>query len=171
MFKIARQQLMLTLIFIFIFMTASCTVKLSPDYDKDLSTSLSSINTEMMVFFASIDEGTHSTNFGDRKQTYSKIKGKLEALVIDLKSRPTPSINNMEAINAILKANNIPILPNDMNSPPSVESILSVSKTIKQMESTDKSQGLTSFEIQAFKNQINIYISQAITYENFLKNK
>ena len=37
------------------------------------------------------------------------------------------------------------------------------------MRDTDRKQGLTAFEVGAFKGQATIYFDQAITYENFLQ--
>jgi hypothetical protein len=37
------------------------------------------------------------------------------------------------------------------------------------MRDVDKKQGVTAFEVAAFKGQVVIYLDQALTYENFLE--
>jgi hypothetical protein len=44
-----------------------------------------------------------------------------------------------------------------------------ISKTMTKMRDTDKKQGVTEFEVRAFKGQVVIYLDQAITYETFLE--
>ena len=40
---------------------------------------------------------------------------------------------------------------------------------VAKMEAADSSKGLHGNEIEAFENQTNVYLSQAIAYESFLK--
>jgi hypothetical protein len=44
-----------------------------------------------------------------------------------------------------------------------------ISETLVKMRDTDKNQGVTATEVQVFKNQVAIYLDQALTYESFLE--
>ncbi|MCP4351418.1 MAG: hypothetical protein GY795_38620 [Desulfobacterales bacterium] len=58
--------------------------------------------------------------------------------------------------------------PSDSETP-SATAMGKISATLVKMMNTDKKQGVTATEVQAFKNQVTIYLDQALTYESFLE--
>ena len=58
--------------------------------------------------------------------------------------------------------------PNFSNYP-SARSVADLVQTIQHMQISDQTTGLPPNLLSAYENQANIYLTQAITYENFLK--
>ncbi len=52
---------------------------------------------------------------------------------------------------------------------PSARSIHDLSDAITHMRDADKADGLHGGELNAFKNSTRVFLTQAITYETFLK--
>ena len=59
-------------------------------------------------------------------------------------------------------------IPDDSEIP-SATALAEISKTIVKMRDTDQKQGVTGLEVQAFKNQVSVFLDQALTYESFLE--
>ena len=159
----ARTALMTVLLF---FVTA-CVTTLAPNYDKAIVDGLVSVNERMMEHFAASSSGVSASTYHKREKDYNSIIGTLDALAIQAKVRPIPRNNITEKVNENLRTRGIEI-PED-EGVPSATALEKISETITKMRDTDKKQGVTSFEVRAFKGQTVIYLDQALTYESFLE--
>ncbi|MCP4344284.1 MAG: hypothetical protein GY795_02010 [Desulfobacterales bacterium] len=72
-----------------IFLTG-CIATLAPQYDKAVMDGLTISNAEVMGFFASVSGGTKKDSFDQRKEKYTNIVGRFDALEIQAKARPIP---------------------------------------------------------------------------------
>lgn len=146
---------------------SACSVTLAPNYDKAIVDGLSAANVKVMEMFAATSSGTDESTFGTREAAYNELIGGLDALVIQISARPMPDGKVLEKVNEALAARKLDAL-NDGRAP-SAYPVEKISATLVKMRDTDKKQGVTSFEVAAFKGQVSIYLDQAITYENFLE--
>lgn len=148
---------------------AACQVQLAPPYDKAVVDSLGKASADSMTLLASASGGTSASTFGSRENQYSQLIGKLEALALAAGARPMPKNKVTDAINRLLEKREVQPLEDDEATPPSAHAIRKVAETFAKMRDTDRKQGVTAFEVAAFKGQVQIYLDQAITYENFLQ--
>lgn len=144
-----------------------CATQLAPLYDKALVDGITATNKDAMTLFASVSTGTAKDSFQGRADTYNKIIGSLDALEIQAKARPVPKTRTVDAVNKWLEKRGLPAVTDD--DVPSATALNKISETLKKMRDTDRKQGITATEVQAFKNQTSIYMDQAITYESFLE--
>jgi hypothetical protein len=145
---------------------AACTTQLAPPYDKAIADGLVSVNQQAMTLFASVSSGTAKDSYAQRDATYNSLIGSLDALALQAKSRPVPKTSVNEKLKSLLGKRGIQ-LP-DTGDAPSATALEQISITLAKMRDTDKKQGVTAFEVAAFKGQVVIYLDQALTYENFL---
>lgn len=145
----------------------ACSTTLAPHYDQAIVDGLNSTSTGVMQLFASVSGGTTKDTFAQRENTYNSLIGSLDALAIQASSRPIPKNDVTRKVNEYLQRHGIQIL-NDGEAP-SATAMTAISKTLAKMRDTDRKQGLTAFEVSAFKGQVVIYLDQATTYENFLQ--
>ena len=143
-----------------------CATTLAPNYDKAIVDGLVSVNQKMMVHFASTSSGTSNSDYGKREKTYNSIIGSIDALAIQTKARPIPKNKITEKVNEYLRSRGVDVLEGE--DAPSATALEKISETITKMRDTDKKQGVTAFEVKAFKGQAVIYLDQAMTYESFL---
>lgn len=148
---------------------AACQVQLAPAYDKALAEGLSQTSADSMTLLASAAGGTSAGTYASRRDEYSQLIGRLEALALAAGARPMPKNKVGDAINRLLEKRGSPALEDDDATPPSAHAIRKVAETFAKMRDTDRKQGVTAFEVEAFKGQVRIYLDQAITYENFLE--
>ena len=153
--------------FAVLLLASACVTQLAPDYDRALVERLNSTNVGLMEFFASTSSGTRVTSFGERKPTYDSLIGRLNALVIQARSRPIPENSVTEKVNAALEKRGVQIV--DDGDTPTATALEKISETMVKMRDTDLKQGVTPFEVAAFKGQVSIYMDQAMTYENYLE--
>ena len=149
---------------------AACTTRLAPAYDQTIVDGLASVNQDTQTLFASIGSEATKESFPSRKDSYDHIVGSLNALVIQAKARPSPDVS-LTDVNAALAHAGIPAIADDPKfaNVPSARSMSDAAETVQEMEAADASKGLHGNEIEAFENQTNVYLSQAIAYESFLK--
>ena len=159
-----QRQLVLTVLF---FMVLGCAATLAPTYDKALFEGLTASNSGVMEFFASVAGGTTKETFEHRQARYANLIGRFDAMEIQARARPVPNTKVTAKINEILTKRGLPI-PDD-NEIPSAVALGKISGTLAKMRDTDKKQGVTATEVQAFRNQVAIYLDQALTYESFLE--
>jgi hypothetical protein len=145
----------------------ACTATLAPGYDKAIVDGLTSTNISVMELFAAISDGTKKDTYSERDAKYNLLIGHFDALELQARSRPEPNDKLIQKANKLLLKRGVP-LP-DSSDVPSAHALNTISKTISKMKVIDKSQGITATEVQAFKNQVSIYMDQALTYESFLK--
>lgn len=148
---------------------SACATQLAPEYDEALLEGLNDASAEVMTLFASASGGTTANTFPAREDRYNNLIGRLDAMVIAAGARPVPQNRVTDTINRLLEARGHQPLENDDATPPSAHAIQRVSETLAKMRDTDKRQGVTALEVQAFRGQAVIYFDQAITYENFLQ--
>lgn len=147
------------------FLLAGCAVKLSPSYDQAVVDGLSQANLETMTLLANVATGTQAASYPQRAAEYTTLIGKLDALAIWSAARPQPALN--DALKERLAKRGITF--DESSGLPSTNAIKKISDTIAMMRKTDQEQGMTAFEVAAFKGQVAIFLQQAITYENFLR--
>lgn len=157
-------------IFIAIALTG-CAAQLAPQYDQAILDGLISMNKNAQTFFASLGTGVSKDTYPKRADTYAKLIGSLNALEIQVKSRPIPPRADLASFNALLSKNGVPAIPNDpkFTNYPSARAINDASKSLQQMQMMDQDTGLRGFQLTSIKNDATIYLTQAITYETFLK--
>lgn len=144
---------------------SQCTTSLAPQFDEMIFQDLSSSSEEVLSFFASIENGTESESFLNRAGNYNQLIGKFEALELKTRARPIPANSVLEKVNKSLEIRSGKAITGDY---PSAYAMGEIAKTLKMMKKTDAEDGLKIITIQAFKNQVLIYLDQALTYENFL---
>lgn len=152
-------------------LVASCAAQLAPTYDPAIVSGLASANQDVQTLFASLGTEVGKDSYGTRGDTYSHIIGELNALEIQAKSRPIPGSDSLIDANKVLSANGVGQLANDpqFTGYPSARAIHDASMAIATMRQADQKAGLRGDELKAFENQASSFLTQAITYENFLK--
>jgi hypothetical protein len=159
-------QLVKSLAAFWILFLAACTTQLAPPYDKAIADGLVNVNQQAMTLLAAVSSGTGSDSYPQRDNTYNTLIGALDALALQAKSRPIPKTSVNEKVKAFLGKRGVS-LP-ETGDAPSAAALEQISITFAKMRDTDKKQGVTAFEVAAFKGQVVIYLDQALTYENFL---
>lgn len=142
-----------------------CTTSLAPQFDELIFSELSNSSEEVLVFFASIEKGTNSTEFGVREEMYNELIGKFEALELKTRARPIPANGVLSRVNKALEIRGSTHISGDY---PSAHAMGKIAETLQMMKYTDEQNGLGDIAVKTFKNQILIYLDQALTYENFL---
>jgi hypothetical protein len=146
---------------------AGCAAQLAPSYDRALVNGLTNATVDIMALFATVSSGTKPESFAQREQKYNQVIGTVDALAIQSGARPVPKGTTSEAVNKVLKERGVqPLADSEI---PSATALKEISKTIAKMRDTDRKQGVTAFEAQAFRNQAVIYLDQALTYESYLE--
>jgi hypothetical protein len=115
---------------------------------------------------ASAVDGTTKETFANRENQYNNVIGSLDALALQTAARPAPTNSLATAINGIGRESG---MTGNSHVIPSSTALKEISKTVSRMRAIDKKQGVTSFEVQAFKGQVLIYMDQALTYEAALE--
>jgi len=149
----------------------SCTTQLAPPYDQAISDGLVSANKDTQALFVSIGTLVTKDTYASRAPAYNHFVSELKAVELQIKSRPMPSSDALAATNKFLAkvgTAGIAVDPN-FSDYPSARSVDDLVGTIQHMQSADQSNGLRGGELSAFENQATIYLTQAITYESFLK--
>jgi hypothetical protein len=150
-------------------LASACTVQLAPAYDQSIATGLVSTNTSMHVLFATVGSGVDKSTYATRASDYNKVIGQLQALEIEAKSRPLPPSDMLTKVNAALNASKIAPLDPGFSDYPSARAMQDAAGTLTHMRDADQKAGLRGNEVEAFENQANVFMTQAMTYENFLK--
>lgn len=73
-----------------VFLTA-CSINLAPAHDPSLVQGLSDANNDAMILFADVSTGVDEATFGERRETYNSIIGRIDALRLQASARPLPS--------------------------------------------------------------------------------
>ncbi len=130
---------------------AACAVRLAPLYDQALVQGITAANADTLELLASASGGTQKTRFDEREPRYYNLIGRLDALAIQAGTRPPPKASAADA------------------AVPSQTALQAIADSLRKMSDTDREQGLTEVEVQAFRGQILIYMDQALTYEAALE--
>lgn len=148
-----------------------CAVSLAPKFDQTIIDNLSSTSTEIFQLVASISDGAKKDDYSTREAQYNHLIGELDALDLQIEARPMPKNKSVDKIiskvNDRLRQKGVGTI--DANeTAPSATAIKHITENITKMKETDKLQGLTKTEVLAFKNNIQLFLDQALTYESFL---
>lgn len=155
-----------------LFFFANCTVSLAPKFDQGIVDNLSASSAQIFQLLAEASTGTMRAEFPLRAEKYNSLIGTAEALMLQVNARPVPDNKTVEKI--ITKANErltkrgISTLTSVGGIAPSATALEQIIANLTKMRDTDQKQGLKALEVQAFKNNIQLYLDQALTYEKFL---
>jgi hypothetical protein len=149
----------------------SCAVSLAPRFDQGIIDNLSTTSTEVFQLLSEVSEGTTNADFNKREEQYNQVIGKLEALALQINARPVPDNKTVDKIiskaNSSLQKKGTTLISADQTAP-SATALKNVTANVVKMKQTDKLQGITAIEALAFKNNIQLFFDQALTYERFL---
>jgi hypothetical protein len=122
-----------------------------------------------MTLLATASGGTKPDTFSTREQKSNSLIGQLDALAILAASRLVPKNKVTKAINQLLEKRGSETIVEYDATPPSTRVIKKIVEPLSKMRDTDRKQGVTATEVQAFRGQSLTYFGQARTYENFLQ--
>lgn len=145
---------------------AGCATQLVPFYDKAIVDGLTAVNVDTMELMAATSGGASKETFAQREGRYNRIIGNFDALALQAAARPEP-VNNIPEVVKKMAAKRGMTEP--MQVVPSAVAFGEIVKTLTKMRDTDRKQGVTAMEVQAFKGQTLIYLDQALTYEAALE--
>ncbi len=154
-----------------VFLFAGCAVSLAPKFDQAIVDNLSSTSTEIFQLVAEVTDGVKKDDYSTREDKYNHVIGELDALALQIEARPMPKNKSIDKIigkvNDRLREKGLAAI--DANeTAPSATAIKHITENIAKMKDTDKLQGLTKTEVLVFKNNIQLFLDQALTYERFL---
>ncbi len=158
-------------VFAFVLGLAGCVTQLAPQYDQAIADGLTSTNLQIQTLFVQIGSSCTKATYPSRVELYNKIVAELNALEIQARARPAPPQDVLKKVDDALEKNGSPGMTVDpkFSSYPSARSIHDASDTMQHMSAEDGKAGLRGAELKAFENQVTVYMTQAITYEAFLK--
>lgn len=148
-----------------------CMAQLAPLYSPTISAELAAANGDIQSLFVAVGTDADVSTFATRKPAYDQIVAELRATELEIRARPTPSPDALAAANKVLQRLRVANLAPDpgFSDFPSARAVGDLADTIQHMESADQAGGLHREAIPAFEKQATIFLTQAITYENFLK--
>jgi hypothetical protein len=152
-------------------MLAGCMAQFAPLYSPAITAELSSANSDIQSLFVAVGTDADVSTFASRKPAYDHIVAELNATALEIKARPTPNPEVLAAANKVLQRLKVAGMAPDpgFSDYPSARAVADLADTIQHMEGADQASGLHREVVPAFKQQATIYLTQAITYENFLK--
>ena len=155
----------------FVLTLTGCVTQLAPQYDQAIADGLTSTNLQIQTLFVQIGSGSTKATYSSRMALYNKIVAELNALEIQARARPAPPQDVLEKVDDALEKNGGAQMEVDpkFSSFPSARAIHDASDTIQHMRAQDEQAGLRAEALLAFKNQVTVYMTQAITYEAFRK--
>jgi len=155
----------------FLVLLCGCTAHLAPDYDQSVYDGLVSANKDIQALFVAIGNSTTNDTYPPRAAAYDHIIAELEAVELLIKARPLPDPAALAETNKVLASLHIGEASADPNFSeyPSARSVALLVGTIQHMQTSDRTTGLQPSLLAPYKNQAMIYLTQAITYESFLK--
>jgi hypothetical protein len=150
----------------------SCTISLAPKFDRGIVDHLSASSSDVFDMIADVSAGTDSASFSKRQEKYNRIIGKMEALELEINTRPMPGNKKIKSLinkaNESFKQRGLSALITAGDTAPSATALAQVINNLVQMKNTDKARGLTPATVQLHKGFIRLYLDQALTYERFL---
>lgn len=144
---------------------SACATQLAPAYEPAVVSGLERNSVATLTLLASLAGGTQAANFSQREAAYAQRIGELDALALQAGARPEPSGPLQAKLKDWLQAKG---MSEPDARPPSVHALQRVSATLAKLRDTDRKQGLSAVEVQAFRGQLLIYLDQALSYEYFL---
>src|SRR5271170_5137967 len=159
---IARASLALLLI-------CGCVAQLALAYDQAVSDGLVSANKDIQALFVAVGTSATKDTYPTRAPAYDHIVAELDAVELQIKTRPIPNTEVLQQANTLLTKSGVAGISNDpkFSNYPSARSVADLVQTIQHMQVSDETSGLPPSLVPAYENQASIYLTQAITYENF----
>ncbi len=159
------------LIFGVFFLFQSCSIQLAPKFDQVIVTNLTVVTEDIFKVLAEVAEGTKTLDYNKREDNYNKVIGKLEALKLQIDSRPQPNNDKIkkliQKVNIVLKNRGEKEINLDQINPSAV-ALKNIVDNLVSLKKDDQMQDVTKTEVTFIKNAIVLYLDQALTYENFL---
>jgi hypothetical protein len=147
---------------------SGCTIRLAPDYDRAIVDGLSTANEEAMTLFASASSGLGARPFSTREASYNSVIGKVEAVRVQVDSRPAPPSLGSQLMLPTGRANS-----DDDNAEtpasPTGQALAGIAATLTYMRDTDRRGKLEKKNVPGFKNSFEIRMARALTYEKALQ--
>lgn len=141
-----------------------CTAALTPSYDAELVSGVNEANEQALILFSKVSGGSSAARFAALSPTYDEIIGKFDALRIRAAARDVPPMGQQIAAR---------LCPDDPDpsacanaSPGSLQTIV---QNFQRMKQEHQQNGLTSLEVQAFKNAYETSIEQVLLVETALQ--
>lgn len=149
-----------------------CTVQLAPDYEEIIVQGLKEYNDALMTHMVSVRGGTEPGLESDERKVYDRLKGQGDSLIMLVKVRPEPhpaflrwlGRSAADDIGDDGAADDVSFL--EVPTGDQIEGILA---QLNEMRRKDRDSGLNPGEYQLYKNAIDIYMRNALTYEMALK--
>lgn len=142
---------------------AGCTAQLAPPYDASIANGVASLNQQAMLLYAQVAGGVPASSFAQRQGTYTQLIGQANALANLARARPDPTTLPKFLESKVKEWTKIQTL-----AAPTGDILTKIGVQFTTMQQADQSGGISSLEAQAFQQQFNIDIQQALTYENAL---
>jgi hypothetical protein len=150
---------------------SACMTQLAAPFDSAIVASLDSSNQDIHRLFAEVGTGVDASTFASRKPLYDQIVGELGATELQITARPTPDPAAIrKAVAALQRAQvaDVAVDPN-FTAYPSARAVRGLKRVMLRMEAADARVGLRGAAVEAYENEANLFLQQAITYENYLK--
>ena len=162
---------LLALWFVLCTALSACAVQLAAPYDSAIVANLDTANQDVHQLFAQVGTIVDASTFPTRKPLYDKIVGELGALDVQIRARPTPNPKAIQKATAALQRVHVASIPVDPNftAYPSARAVGDLARIIQRMEDQDSKHGLRGGATETFRGFADLYLQQAITYENYLK--
>lgn len=164
--KLTKKECFRSAFILFIVILAGCASQLAPKYDAALFEGLADTNVNVMELFASVSNGSVTSDCRERGDHYNSVIGALDALIIQSRARPVPDNSVVDKVNTALISRGLPAV--NIDDVPTAYSLEQAAKQVTKMRQLDCSAGLKPGAISVFKNAVIISMDQAITYESFL---
>ncbi len=142
---------------------AGCTAQLAPAYDPSIANGVASLNQQAMLLYAQVAGGVPASSFAQRQGTYTQLIGQANALANLAQARPDPTTLPKFLESKVKDWTKLQTL-----AAPTADILTKIGVQFTTMQNADQSGGISSLEAQAFQQQFNIDIQQALTYENAL---
>jgi hypothetical protein len=162
--RVAAVRLVLLLV-------CGCSAQLAPAYDQSVYDGLVAANKHMQALFVATGTSATKDTYPTRAAAYDRLIAELLAVELQIKARPIPNTDALDKANEVLTklgVGGVRVDPN-FSDYPSARSVADLTATIQHMQKSDQTTGLPANLLSAYKKQATIYLTQAISYENFLK--
>jgi hypothetical protein len=147
------------LLSLMIVLVAGCHAQLAPAYDSSIVDGLTRANEQTMTLFASVSSGTTvASPFTDREKTYNELIGEFDALRLQAEARPAPQPPTFGASGASTAA-----------KAPTAGILTTIIDGLTQMRKRDESGPMPVDVVAIFKQDYELSIKQAFTYEKALQ--
>ncbi len=166
-----KRILNITSTYFVLVLTCGCTTQLAPAYDQSVYDGLVSANKDIQALFVAAGGSATKDTYSTRGPAYDHIISELKAVELQIKARPLPNSEALEETNKVLSklhVGGVTVDPN-FSDYPSARSVDDLVNTVQHMQTSDQTMGLRPNLLSSYKNQATIYLTQAMTYESFLK--